>query len=35
VVARSSTEIRDLIIDWVERNGTIPTAATGNWRLLP
>jgi 2',3'-cyclic-nucleotide 2'-phosphodiesterase/3'-nucleotidase len=35
VVERSSTEIRDLIIDWVERNGAIPAEATGNWRLLP
>lgn len=35
VVARSSAEIRDLIIDWVERNGAIPAEATGNWRLLP
>jgi 2',3'-cyclic-nucleotide 2'-phosphodiesterase / 3'-nucleotidase len=35
VVMRSSTEIRDLIIDWVERGGKIPTEPTGNWRLLP
>ncbi len=35
VLARSSAEIRDLIIDWVERHGTIPTEPTGNWRLLP
>ena len=35
VLARSSTEIRDLIITWVERHGTIPAEPTGNWRLLP
>lgn len=35
VISRSSTEIRDLIIDWVERGGQIPAAASGNWRLLP
>ncbi len=35
VVARSSAEIRDLIIDWVERNGAVPEKPTGNWRLLP
>jgi 2',3'-cyclic-nucleotide 2'-phosphodiesterase/3'-nucleotidase len=35
VVSRSSTEIRDLIIDWVERGGQIPATASGNWRLLP
>lgn len=34
ILWRSSGEIRDLIIDWVERNGTIPTKATGNWRLV-
>jgi 2',3'-cyclic-nucleotide 2'-phosphodiesterase/3'-nucleotidase len=35
VVYRSSEEIRELIIDWVERNKKIPTAATNNWKLLP
>jgi 2',3'-cyclic-nucleotide 2'-phosphodiesterase (5'-nucleotidase family) len=34
VVLRSSAEIRDLIIDWVERGGKIPTAPSGNWRLV-
>ena len=34
VVMRSSTEIRDLIIDWVEQGGKIPTEPTGNWRLV-
>jgi 2',3'-cyclic-nucleotide 2'-phosphodiesterase/3'-nucleotidase len=29
VVVRSSTEIRDLIIDWVERNGAIPAEPRG------
>jgi 2',3'-cyclic-nucleotide 2'-phosphodiesterase/3'-nucleotidase len=35
VLARSSTEIRDLIIDWVERRGTIAPEPSGNWKLLP
>jgi 2',3'-cyclic-nucleotide 2'-phosphodiesterase/3'-nucleotidase len=35
VVHRSSEEIRELIIDWVERNKLIPTEPTNNWRLLP
>ena len=34
VLARSSAEIRDLIIAWVERHGTIPAEPTGNWRIL-
>jgi len=33
-VYRSSDEIRELIIDWVERHRQVPTAPTGNWRLL-
>ncbi|HWF89825.1 MAG TPA: bifunctional UDP-sugar hydrolase/5'-nucleotidase [Pyrinomonadaceae bacterium] len=35
VVYRSSEEIRELIIDWVEKNKTVPTTPTNNWRLLP
>ncbi|HVG31569.1 MAG TPA: 5'-nucleotidase C-terminal domain-containing protein [Pyrinomonadaceae bacterium] len=35
VVYRSSEEIRELIIDWVERNKQIPAEPSGNWRLLP
>ena len=35
VVSQSSEEIRNLIIDWVERHKTIPTQPTNNWRLLP
>lgn len=35
VLVRSSTEIRDLIIAWVERHGAIPAEPTGNWRLRP
>jgi len=34
VVYRSSEEVRELIIDWVERNKTIPTAANDNWRIV-
>jgi 2',3'-cyclic-nucleotide 2'-phosphodiesterase/3'-nucleotidase len=35
VLWRSTKELRELIIDWVKRNGHIPTKATNNWRLLP
>lgn len=35
VVFRSSMEIRDLIIRWVEKNGVIATEPSGNWHLLP
>jgi 2',3'-cyclic-nucleotide 2'-phosphodiesterase/3'-nucleotidase len=35
VLYRSSEEIRDLIIDWVERNRRIPAEPDNNWRLLP
>jgi 2',3'-cyclic-nucleotide 2'-phosphodiesterase/3'-nucleotidase len=35
VVFRSSEEIRDLIIDWVERHKEVPSEPTNNWRLLP
>jgi len=35
VLARSGTEIRDLIIDWVERHHVIPSEPTHNWRILP
>ena len=34
VVYRSSEEIRELIIDWVERHKTIPTEPTNNWRIV-
>jgi 2',3'-cyclic-nucleotide 2'-phosphodiesterase / 3'-nucleotidase len=35
VVYRSSEEIRELIIDWLERNKTVPTTPNNNWRILP
>jgi 2',3'-cyclic-nucleotide 2'-phosphodiesterase/3'-nucleotidase len=35
VVSRSSQEIRELIIDWVERHKTIPTDPTNNWKIVP
>ncbi|HUQ34442.1 MAG TPA: bifunctional UDP-sugar hydrolase/5'-nucleotidase [Pyrinomonadaceae bacterium] len=35
VVYRSSTEIRELIIDWVERYKQIPAEPSNNWRILP
>ncbi|HEY6047275.1 MAG TPA: 5'-nucleotidase C-terminal domain-containing protein, partial [Pyrinomonadaceae bacterium] len=34
VVYRSSEEVRELIIDWVERNKMVPTQATSNWRIV-
>jgi hypothetical protein len=35
VAYRSSKEIRELIIDWVERHKLIPAKPTNNWRILP
>ncbi len=34
VLQRSSAEIRDLIIDWVERHHTIPSEPDHNWRIV-
>ncbi|HEY2975686.1 MAG TPA: 5'-nucleotidase C-terminal domain-containing protein [Pyrinomonadaceae bacterium] len=34
VVYRSSAEIRELIIDWVERHKSIPTEPTNNWKIV-
>jgi 2',3'-cyclic-nucleotide 2'-phosphodiesterase / 3'-nucleotidase len=34
VVYRSSEEIRELIIDWVERHKTIPSEPTNNWKIV-
>jgi len=34
VVYRSSEEVRELIIDWVERHKTVPTKADDNWRIV-
>ena len=34
VVYRSSEEVRELIIDWVERNKTVPTKTENNWRIV-
>ena len=35
VVYRSSEEIRELIIDWVEKNKTVPATPNNNWRIVP
>jgi 2',3'-cyclic-nucleotide 2'-phosphodiesterase (5'-nucleotidase family) len=35
VLSRSSDEIRNLIIDWVERHRQIPTEPLNNWRIIP
>jgi len=35
VVYRSSEEVRELIIDWVEKHNTIPTRTDNNWRIVP
>jgi 2',3'-cyclic-nucleotide 2'-phosphodiesterase/3'-nucleotidase len=35
VVYRSSEEIRELIIDWLEKNKTVPTTPNNNWRIIP
>ena len=34
VVYRSSEEVRELIIDWVEKHKTIPTETNDNWRIV-
>jgi 2',3'-cyclic-nucleotide 2'-phosphodiesterase / 3'-nucleotidase len=34
VIYRSSEEVRELIIDWVEKHKTIPTQASDNWRIV-
>jgi 2',3'-cyclic-nucleotide 2'-phosphodiesterase (5'-nucleotidase family) len=34
VVYRSSEEVRELIIDWVEKNKTVPTETDNNWRII-
>lgn len=34
VVYRSSEEIRELIIDWLERHKTVVTEPTNNWRIV-
>jgi 2',3'-cyclic-nucleotide 2'-phosphodiesterase / 3'-nucleotidase len=33
VLWRTGAEIRNLIIEWLEANGTVPPEPTGNWRL--
>ncbi|HEX3143103.1 MAG TPA: 5'-nucleotidase C-terminal domain-containing protein, partial [Pyrinomonadaceae bacterium] len=34
VVYRSSEEVRELIIDWVEKHKNIPTETDNNWRII-
>ena len=34
ILYRSSAEVRELIIDWVEKNKTIPTQTDNNWRIV-
>ena len=34
VIYRSSEEVRELIIDWVERNQNISIEANNNWRIV-
>jgi 2',3'-cyclic-nucleotide 2'-phosphodiesterase/3'-nucleotidase len=34
VLYRSSEEIRQLIIEWLERNRKVPAEPTNNWRLV-
>jgi len=35
VVSRSSDEIRNIIIEWVERHHDIPTEPMNNWKIVP
>ena len=34
VIYRSSEEVRELIIDWVEKHKTVPTEPTSNWQII-
>jgi 2',3'-cyclic-nucleotide 2'-phosphodiesterase/3'-nucleotidase len=34
VLYRSSAEVRELIIDWVEKHKTVPTQPSNNWRIV-
>jgi len=34
VVYRSSEEIRELIIDWLEKNKTVPVTPNNNWKII-
>jgi 2',3'-cyclic-nucleotide 2'-phosphodiesterase/3'-nucleotidase len=34
IVFRSSIQIRDLLIDWVEKHHVIPTTPVANWRIV-
>jgi 2',3'-cyclic-nucleotide 2'-phosphodiesterase / 3'-nucleotidase len=34
VIYRSSEEVRELIVDWVEKNKIIPTQTDNNWRIV-
>lgn len=34
VIYRSSAEVRELIIDWVEKNNAVPTQSDNNWRIV-
>ena len=34
VVYRSSEEIRELIVDWLEKNKTVPVTPNNNWRII-
>jgi 2',3'-cyclic-nucleotide 2'-phosphodiesterase/3'-nucleotidase len=34
VFYRSSAEVRELIIDWVEKTQDVPTQSTNNWRIV-
>ncbi len=33
--AGDNREIRELIIEWIEKHGEVPAAPTGNWRFTP
>lgn len=35
VLYRSGEEIRELIIDWVERHKTVPAEPNNNWKIVP
>lgn len=34
ILERSSAEVRDLLLEWIEKHGEVPATATNNWRFV-
>ncbi len=35
ILLQSAVEVRDLLIEFVTRNGKLPTEPSGNWEIIP